>query len=71
MKNLNKVLEKFDECTLGKTNETYERYILISQHLEPCQVMLLLRMHALPSYQRPYRSGRTRQHFKKEAPASS
>lgn len=28
---LNKVLEKFDEFTLGQTNETYERYVFNSR----------------------------------------
>ena len=31
---LNKVLEKFDEFTLGQTNETYERYIFNSRNQE-------------------------------------
>ncbi|KAL9981292.1 hypothetical protein ACROYT_G009976, partial [Oculina patagonica] len=31
---LNKVLEKFDEFTLGQTNETYERYVFNSRNQE-------------------------------------
>ena len=33
-KNLNKVLDKFDEFTLGQTNETYERYVFNSRNHE-------------------------------------